>query len=239
MVKKVRDYDDLMNYQSGIARDINKLEHEAIECLAKALSVSSCPLVAYSGDKDAIVVAHMANKLGVKNYVCETSFYFKPQLESIKKISYMLGLNVTYKNSFPSNWLRKNPQYIFSYDTKLRGKLYAIRQQATVKRFAKVIKSDLQIYGRRTEENSVPKKIYKTRSGLQCHPLRDWTEYEIWLYFKKHAIPKPYIYSQEFSRSTGNAPWYTINPKHVGGVDQCWRIVQQIDPTLKPEDYGL
>lgn len=237
MVKRVRDYDDLMAKQKISSRNIDEIEAESIKTLKQALYKSGNPVVAYSGGKDAIVVAHMANKLGVKNFVCETSFYFKQQLESIKSISEKLGLNVTYKCGLPKDWLKRNPKAIFSNDTKYRAYLYAIRQQKTVKRFAKEIGADLQIFGRRTEENSVPKSIYKTKSGLQCHPIRDWSTYEVWNYFEKHKIPIPFIYSQEFSKSTGNAPWYTINPDHVGGVNECWRIVRKIEPSLNPEDY--
>lgn len=208
---------------------LDQLEHQSLEILKKALSMAKNPLLAYSGGKDSIVVCHMSEKLGVRKAVCETSFYFHKALESVLQIGQELKLDVTYKNSLDINWLKKNKTIIFSADTKKRSWSFAARQQRTVKKYAKHIKADLVIYGRRTEENHVKKHIYETKDGLNCHPIRDWKEADVWAYFKKYGITIPYIYSTTFGKIEGNAPFYTLNSKHCGGVEKAWEIVSQMD----------
>lgn len=208
---------------------IDKIESHSLKILQTALSMSKTPILAYSGGKDSIVVCHMASKLGVKKAVCETSFYFNDALKSVVKIGQDIGLDVEYKNSLTMSWLAKNQHVIFSADSKVRSWSFSVRQQRTVKKYAKSINADLVIYGRRTEENSVKKHIYKTKSGLSCHPIRDWKESDVWNYFSKYKIEIPYIYSTEFGKIEGNAPFYTLNSKHCGGIEKAWQIVSAID----------
>ncbi len=216
-----------------------QMEAAAKANLVKALKTGSKPLVAFSGGKDSIVVAHMANQLGVSNYVCETSFYFDKQLQSIKSIANHLGINPVYKNSLDLAWLYKNRDLIFSSDTKRRAWSFSVRQQRTVKRQAKLIGAGIQIFGRRTEENSVKAAIYQTEHGLQCHPIRDWREQDVWEYFYKYGIPIPFIYSTEFGKIEGNAPFYTLNSKNCGGVNAAWKICSSIDPRYNEEMFNV
>ena len=206
---------------------IDLLTDAARMCVSSAIKGKANPLVAFSGGKDAIVAGHIAKSVGVTQFVCEESWYFRPQTNSIKQIAERLGFDVVYKNSLGIDWLRKNKRIIFSMDSALRGWSFLVRQQATVKRHAKQIGSECQIFGRRTQENSVPSTIYQTKDGTQCHPLREWRTEDIWDYMAKHGIEKPFIYQTRYG---ANGPFYALHPKNHGmTVQQCWQWVQSID----------
>lgn len=202
---------------------------EAKATLHKAIQESSRPLVALSGGKDSLVVAHMAHQLGVRDFICETSFYFRPALDHIKEIVEKMGIDAEYRSSLNVRWLKNNRKVVFASDTKIRSWGFAVRQQATVKRYAKEINADLQIFGRRTQENSVKSSLYQTKAGMQCHPIRQWRHEDVWQYLTEHNIPKPMIYDTEFGRIEGNGPFYILNEAHCGGIDKAWEIVSGID----------
>ena len=202
---------------------------EAYKSIENVLSKSSRPLVAFSGGKDGFVTAYLCNKVwpGIE-MVCEASFYFDIQKEDINLSAERHSFNLTCKESLTDQWLLKHPQVIFSPESKVRAWSFHARQQKTVKAFARQIKADVSIYGRRTEENSVPKELYTTKEGLQFHPLRSWSTNQIWSFFDGIREPKPRIYSYRFGALEGNAPFYSLNSKGKN-MDECWDIVNEID----------
>lgn len=161
----------------------------------------------------------MANKIqpGIP-MVCEVSFYFPEQLENIMKIAKKQGFNVTYKNSLTDEWLIRHKQFIFASESSLRSQSFSLRQQATMKKFAKEKKAIVTITGRRTQENTVRSELYKTKNhDWQCHPIREWTTDMVWQYFNINGIDIPYIYKTEFGSLSGNSPFYSVNKKLLGG----------------------
>jgi 3'-phosphoadenosine 5'-phosphosulfate sulfotransferase (PAPS reductase)/FAD synthetase len=216
------------------------MERDAVAAVRFAVTRSGGKgLIAFSGGKDALVAAHIAQRAGVNDAVCEVSFYFPKQLASIKQIASGMGLNVTYLDSLSADWLRRNRHVVFSTDGKVRGWSFAQRQQKTVKRHAKKVGATCCIFGRRTEENSVPAITYTTKDGWQCHPLRNWQTHHIWTYISAHGLSVPWIYRTKFGEYEGNAPFYTLNPRNVGGVQQAWSLVRELEPTFTPERFGL
>lgn len=213
----------------------HKIE-SALAWIQKAKTQSARQLLAFSGGKDSIVVAHLAAKLGIRDSVCETSFYFAKQTENIREIAAHLGLNVTWACKLSPNWLRNHPEVIFADDTKLRAWTFAVRQQNTVMQHAKIYGYDCQIFGRRTQENSVRAHLYRARAGLQCHPIRDWSEDEVWQYIRDNRIPEPWIYSTPFGQKEGNAPFYAMCASDFGGVENCWALAAQLDPKFSRKE---
>lgn len=186
-------------------------------------------IVAFSGGKDGIVCGHLVNQV-IPNVemICETSFYYPEQLDNIKEIARLLKFNVTYLCSLSDEWLLKNKQFIFSNDKKIRSQSFFLRQQATIKKFARSKNSNLTFTGRRTEENTVKKILYSTiKNGMQCHPMRDWKETDIWEYFDYYKIPKPWIYNTPHGKNMGNSAFFSIQPKLVNyDISKCWDIVR-------------
>ena len=203
---------------------------DAQQIIEDAMRSSKRQLVAFSGGKDSIVVAHIARQLGIRDFVCETSFYFRRQLDSIKETARRIGIEPVYRESLHLEWLKANRHIVFSNDSAVRGWTFATRQQRTVKRRAKEIQADCQIFGRRTEENCVKATLYRTSAGLQCHPIRDWKTSDVLEYLEVHGIPLPWIYSTRFGKTEGNAPFYTLNHKTAGlSIEQCWQLVESMD----------
>lgn len=204
---------------------INKTREEIKSVLNKFKN----PVIAYSGGKDGFVVAHLCNEIypNIK-MICETSFYFPKQIQNIKEISSKYKFNVTFTDSLNDEWLKKNKEIIFTNDKKLRSFSFQIRHQSAIKKFVKKVNGDITIFGRRTEENTVPKKLYTTKNGYQFHPLREWLEQDIWNYFKLINEPKPFIYQTKFGKIEGNAPFYTLKRGSMS-LSECWEIINEID----------
>jgi len=210
----------------------------ALALLQQAKEQSERQLLAFSGGKDSIVVAHLAAKLGIRDAVCETSFYFAKQTQNIREIASHLGINVAWSCRLSLDWLRKNRRIIFCDDSVLRAWSFGVRQQATVRMYAKKHGYDCQIFGRRTEENSVPAHLYPMKAGLQCHPIRDWSTADVWEYIRENRIPVPWIYSTPFGEKEGNAPFYMMRASDFGGADNCWALAEQLDPRYKKRILG-
>src|SRR5690349_9695717 len=92
--------------------------------------------VAFSGGKDSLVAAHLAREhMGWTRAVRETSFNFARADADYRLSGEAIGLDVEEVCSLSDEWLRGNPQWVFGPVRKL-GQFYAVRQQATIKRFA-------------------------------------------------------------------------------------------------------
>jgi predicted phosphoadenosine phosphosulfate sulfurtransferase len=214
---------------------IASLVSESKEILGRALALGERPLIAYSGGKDAIVMSHIAYSMGCKDAVSEVSFYFAKQNADTQGIGAQIGLHCDYRYSLNIDWLRRHRDIIFSNDSKVKAWSYAVRQQATVKGYAKRHGYGLMVYGRRTQENCVPKDIYKNEAGWQCHPLRAWKTDDIWEYLQGLGI-RPWIYDTPWGKAVqGNGPFYSISKKHYGdSIDECWKMCEGMDPMINP-----
>ena len=219
----------------------------AEQILAELQNVAVRPMLAWSGGKDSLVVAHIIKEAGLMPYisdtVCETSFYFEKQLEDIKKTADSLGWNVTYKDSLGWDWIRKHPEVIFSNDSRIRGWSFAQRQQKTVADYARQHGNDAIIFGRRTQENTVPSSLYykKQLKHWSCHPIKDWSTLDVWNYLELFNIPIPWIYTNNFGKYSGNSGFFSLRAKYVGGVDKAWELVTSLDPNInkqKVEEYA-
>lgn len=222
-------------YDRSTGRDYNG--EYSKEKLAKSKRVlcefaSSFPkeklLVAYSGGKDSIVVAHLAAQLGITDAVCEISYCSPLQVADFKKTAAQLNLNVTYKDSLSWEWLANHPKWIHGPLSEAGG-FYSLRQQRTIKRHAAQEKYQGIIYGRRTEENTVKAEIYQTKDGKNhCHPIRSWTTAEVWAYIHAHQIHYPGIYDHPIGKKEGNTPLNRLPQEHWSNP---WAALHSYDPT--------
>lgn len=200
--------------------------------IKKALYNSKKPLVAFSGGKDGLIVAHM-----LKTYVpdikmiCEISHTFKEVVEDIKKIAKQYNFNVEYKDSLNDQWLINHPEYIFASDTKIISKYCFARQQSTIKKYQKKGGYDCTFTGRTKFDNTVKAEIYNTKdNGIQAHPIRNFTDDDVWQYFKEYNLTIPLIYKTKFGEKTGNSPWFAMGYKNKNlPVYKCWEAVNEID----------
>lgn len=217
--------------------ELTQLVEQSHERIRQALAQSSNPLLAYSGGKDALVVALLMREHGVTTGVSEMSFYFQQQEADIISTAQRLGLDISWQYRFDDEWLRRHPQYLFSDDTKVRAQSFT-RQQGTVRQYAKKHDHDLVVFGRRTEENTVRSHLYETQGYLSFHPVREWRETHVWEFLAHHQITKPWIYTTAYGELvSGNGPFYSLKASLAGGINEAWAIVSSLDPTITPERY--
>ncbi|MDR0472313.1 MAG: phosphoadenosine phosphosulfate reductase family protein [Treponema sp.] len=202
----------------------------SLSILEKAL-MRGKGIVAYSGGKDAIVVALLAQKLGVIDGVCELSFCFTQQETDIKKQAISLGFNVQYRKKFDLRWLARHPQFVFNNDTKQINAFCQIRQRDSCEKYALQNGYKVVITGRKNQGNSIKDTIYERRNGtVGAHPLREWTDGDIWAYLRDKGIPRPWIYGTPFGLAEGNSFWPIC--RQYPDRDQNYTVIYGIEPNI-------
>ena len=167
--------------------------------------------------------------------VCEVSHTFDIVVKDIKEIANQYNFNVDYVNGVPDEWLMNNPECLFASETKLIAKYCGRRQQRSLKNYQKKYGYDCTFTGRTNFDNNVKAEIYNTKSNkLQAHPIRNFTEKDVWDYFKFMDLRIPIIYKSKFGERTGNAPFYAMGYKNKGcPINICWDAVNELDPERK------
>lgn len=198
--------------------------------LRDALRDVKKPLLAFSGGKDAIVATVLAAELGVRDAVCEESFYFTMQRDDTRALVARLGLRCTFFNSLSVEWLAAHPRFIFSRDNSARAAYFAIRQQRTVAQYAAKGGYDAVIFGRRNDTNAVRATTYQKDGRLQIMPVRYWREPEVWRFIDAQGIPRPRIYSTVYGVNQHNGPWNIYNAK-VDKVE-CFRDLATVERSV-------
>ena len=207
---------------------LSGLVAEAKDVLQDLKDRSGKNIIAFSGGKDSVVAAHLASSMGMKDAVSEMSFQFKTATEDVKTIANHLGLNVEYRTGLSMDWLKRNPKYIYA-ESKLQAQIYSMRQQRTVKNYAKESGCTGIVFGRRTEENSVNSELYALKSGVwQCHPLRNWKTTDIWAYIHSNHLPYPRLYHSEIGMKEGFTP-YLLIPSNFPNQN-VWRPIYDVEP---------
>lgn len=216
---------------------------KSLQIIEAAFDYADSPALAYSGGKDSVVVGLLLRELGLTvPGVCEVSFCFSRQIEDFRENAEKLGHNIEFRKSLDDEFLHKHDELIFGGSAEKRGWYYSVRQQKTVKDFAEENGHDCQIFGRRTEDNTVKDYLYETSAGLQCHPVRDWNEHQVVAYIRQSdVVDMPWIYSTRWSKLYGaqqnvagnygaNGPFNLLKTKGLnGGLDTCWELVNELD----------
>lgn len=219
-------------------KPLEELESAALSDIRNFLKQSSNPVIAFSGGKDAIVTTHLVHQVAEVPGVCETSFYYARQMADIEANTRQAGWRVAYRDSLPVEWLQARPEVPFSDNANIRSSQFQARQQTTVRKEVERFNYSGAIFGRRTQENSVPSKLYIKDGKHSFHPIREWSEADVWAYFDKHNIPVPWIYKTKHGEIEGNSPFITLRAKPVGGLINAWRLASELDERYQPSFMG-
>jgi 3'-phosphoadenosine 5'-phosphosulfate sulfotransferase (PAPS reductase)/FAD synthetase len=216
-----------MDYSSE--QRMNDLISESVAIIREFTSVSGRNIIAFSGGKDSIVTAHLCRQHGILKSITEQSFMFTRSLSQTKAIGKSLGLDMAFESGLSWEWLEDN-QAFCAPPMHLQSKLYAMRQQKTVKRMAKVNGFTGVAYGRRLQENTVKASIYQTADGqFQCHPLRTWKTQDIWTYIHSNKLSFPDLYQHEIGKKEGFTH-FLLPPEHFDGC--VWKAIYNYEPAV-------
>ena len=181
------------------------LEHK-IESAKKILldaneidKVNNNRCILYSGGKDSIVMAHLTiETLGIKKAFCEYSLMSPIDVADIKRIGQNLGLDVSYNCQIkPKDMASLWNDYGAVPRTAMPSHRFdALRHWVSIPNYVKSVGSSMMVFGRRNQENKIPKPIYykKGTPALQVMPIWNWTTDEIWQYLKMHNLEYPSCY---------------------------------------------
>ena len=196
---------------------------------ADSIAQDGFKFVLFSGGKDSIVVSHMAsNLLGIKNGFNEESLvppYLKKEIYSIENI---LGLDVNYSclltpEKFVKHWKNQIPPKKWK-----PSNLDSVRHWKSIPAYAKKTDSTMMIFGRRQQENNVPKPIYykKNFKPLQVHPIWNWTLSDVWSYIKKYDLPYPSCYDDGYNHLL---TWVSLAQKKWNNTNNMIEVYEVIN----------
>ncbi len=202
----------------GHAYDLKEKVAEARKIIDGWLPTVKSPLIAFSGGKDSIVLAHLLSQhYGVTDAICANSYWFHRTDADVRtSVVPALGITVTYWDRLGAQWIfqRDNRKYLWPTDSRVFGQFYSLCQQSTVKRHALGNGNDAVLYGRRKQENVVVASTYRTADGLEnCFPLFSWRHEHVWTYIRRYELPTPSIYEYELGSKEGCTSWNMIDPR--------------------------
>lgn len=190
------------------------ISHEVMRWVRKTVRK---PLIAFSGGKDSIVLAHICSQYGYDVSVRDNALTFYRVERQVREIAMRLFLNLVNIDRLGRDWpfYPMHRKYLFP-DTKVQGQFYQIAQQTTIRRFADRGGFDGVMMGRRRQENCIPSQIYRNSEGVwQIMPLAHWTHEEIWSYIRHHRLAAPDIYETSVGIDDGCTTWNMISPEKL------------------------
>ncbi len=207
-------------------RYLHELEAESIEILREVAASFERPAILYSVGKDSSVLLHLAKKAFLPGKIpfplihVDTGFKFKEMYSFRDQVARDLGLELIVHRNEPAIAKGTNP---FALGTSACCALLKTESLLQVLRLYQV---DAALGGaRRDEERSRAKErifsfrdqhgqwdpknqrpelwtLYNSKvhpgENMRVFPLSNWTEYDIWHYIRREAIPiVPLYYAAE------------------------------------------
>lgn len=215
---------------------------DAVKTLTEFRNVCKRPLIAFSGGKDSIVLAHISKMFDLTEAVRDNALsFYRVEDQVIRNVVPALGIRVKHVDRLGRSFPFNRRDYLFP-DTAGQAKFYRLAQVATVKHHAMRRQHDGVLYGRRRQENVVRAPIYQTVDGLWSgNPLINWTHEQVWTYIEDNGLPFPDIYETEVGPVDGATPWNLISPEkyswhpYVFIRNYCpntWAEIVQMEPLV-------
>tara|TARA_R100000935_G_scaffold28627_2_gene48991 strand:- start:2486 stop:3127 length:642 start_codon:yes stop_codon:yes gene_type:complete len=170
-------------------------------------------IIAFSGGKDSVAISKFMLDQGYKiPHVCviNKELDYPVHLKYVKEYCKNKDVDLTFvdQNHLGMDFLKKNPKFIFPFDSKIKGNWFYRFQQSGIKKYAEKNNCSTVIYGRRTADgNSIKSNLYTTKNGIQQYfPLRDWSNTKTMEYIKLEKLSPIYNNERGVVRGT-----HTIN----------------------------
>ncbi len=204
-----------------------------LELIEQGLKIIKKPLIAFSGGKDSLALAHIASRyFDIKDAVMETSFAFPLHLFESRANAEQYGISLIERESFDRAWLRLHPEYFLPYQ-KGRQKYWAISHQKAIQSVALEMGFDGALMGRRTQTNTVPAALYLKRGIWPNPPLKHWKSNDVFKYLAKEEIVLPSIYRQAFSFGESECTWNAPDLERLNQLGlNYFELAQEFDPSV-------
>lgn len=188
---------------------------------------------AWSGGKDSVVLALIAQQAGVHECVlgiCDLEYpaflawvtaHMPPRLEVVNT-----GLDLA--------WLAANPQMLFPQHASLAAQWFAKVQHAAQRRYYRANGLDAILLGRRRDDGNFVGRgganWYDCDGMVRYSPLADWTHADVFAAIDHYGLDLPPFYGWPRGYRCGTHPWAARQWCH--GVAHGWHEVHTIDPSI-------
>jgi len=193
----------------------------------------------FSGGKDSIVASHLANRfVGLKHGFSESCLLPQYTKDDIDMLIAHFGYSVVKSDRLkPQNFVQHWDNQICNPKWK-PSDLDSVRHWKSIPEYAKSVNAGLMLFGRRREENTIPKPIYYKRGlrALQVHPIWDWTRDEVWAYIKKNNLPYPRCYNEDGAKHLFT--WVSLAHqafKKTGNRESAYDVIMKFAPEFMHE----
>lgn len=225
-----------ISHESVTEDQLNQKVESAKKYLGRVLALVDDPsdaLIAFSGGKDSIVVAHLAREMGFRQAYCDQSLVFERDKPQYQKSVKELDLDCVFEEPLTMGWLKRNSHYLWA-DLPTCAKFYGLRQQRSVEKHRVAHGYRVIILGRRYQENTIKAIMYTKASGaVLCNPIADWTTEEIWKYIYRYELSFPEIYDYDVGLINGTGSWVTLSIPYgeqngIDAIQACWDYEPEI-----------
>lgn len=188
---------------------------------------------AWSGGKDSLALQYICQRAGIELCVIGVS----APLELKSFIQWVEQYKPTqlevYDAGIDLDYLVKNPNMLFPYDSNILAKWYKIIHHKAQDWFYKKHNLDIILLGRRVLDGNYIGKgsnIYTNKEGVtRCSPIAYWTHEQVMAvihYFMNRNIPPIYYYPEGWIKSTG------LWPMQCKGTDEGWSYYYEVDKSI-------
>lgn len=224
------------NIEKHISRD--EVDHHVYRALKEIKEITGgkhCA-IAWSGGKDSLAVAKLANLVGIeKGIFAHTGVEYPAFMEWVAKNK--PGAVEPMYSGHDIEWIAKHPGFLFPKTTALHDRWYQMVQRDTVTRYVRKENIDIMLYGRRVLDGNFIKRlngrcIYTNKEGVTIYNcIADWTHELLFGFLHYYGVELPPIYGWKNGFREGTHSWTAR--KSDDGTDQtAWDELYEIDESI-------
>lgn len=221
----------------GIERYVSRqwVDHLAARAIGdiKATCDGQRCAYAWSGGKDSLALAWLCEAAGIPDCVFGMNDLEYPEFLRWATENMPKGLTVVNTGQ-NLDWLCEHPDMLFPQDADTAGKWFRLIQHKAQADYFYKQRLDVLLLGRRRQDGNYvgPKgcNIYTSSGVVRYSPIAHWRHEDVLALLHYYAIRLPPCYAWPNGWVVGTGCWPAR--QHTGTIEQGWREVYSIDPTI-------